>query len=109
MSAGPKCRCGKAMTPSNANIAPELFLCDECCMKENIPATKSKRETPWEIAEKWYRVDEIAIGLSKAGSSEFGALPTLPKDVNSVQFATWLTHQYRLAMAKGIQLGRSEY
>jgi hypothetical protein len=33
-------------------------------------------------------------------------LQAIPRDVFSVEFAEWLCDQYRLAMAKGIQLGR---
>lgn len=61
--------------------------------------------TPWEIAEKWYREEEIARAIQKSGDGDFGSWSAIPKDVHSPEFAKWLTHHYRLAMAKGVQLG----
>lgn len=53
-------------------------------------------KTAWEIAEAWYTEEAI-----------YNSINRVPTDVTSREFARWLTHQYRLAMAKGIQLGRS--
>lgn len=64
------------------------------------------RKTPWEIAEGWYEVDDVYRSLQRAGTDSFGALDKVPSNVQSREFAAWLTHQYRLAMAKGVQLGR---
>lgn len=56
------------------------------------------RRNAYEIAEQWYKESHIAR------SCETSRL--IPRDVSSSEFASWLTEQYRLAMAKGIQFGR---
>ena len=66
----------------------------------------SGRRTPWEIAEAWYDVEGIERAIRNSGTDEPGTWRAVPHDVYSRQFAEWLTQQYRLAMAKGIQLGR---
>ena len=68
---------------------------------------KNMNRTPWQIAEKWYSEQEIseAIANNRKRVAE-GMTEHIPHDVQSEEFAKWLTHQYRLAMAKGIQLGR---
>lgn len=58
-----------------------------------------RRRSPWDIAEEWYGLKDIANGIQQNKHE-------IPADVQSEDFAKWLTHQYRLAMAKGIQLGR---
>ncbi len=65
-----------------------------------------ERRTPWEIAVAWYDEAGIVRAIHESGTGEFGAWDKIPSDVTSAAFAKWLTHQYRLAMAKGIQLGR---
>lgn len=81
------------------------------CIRETsrVPppnSTEHQRRTPWEIAEAWYSEQEIAGGIGRAMSITAESHERLPADVLSPEFAKWLTHQYRLAMAKGIQLGR---
>ena len=56
------------------------------------------RQTPFEIAEKWYRPETVHAGINGSVA--------IPKDVHSVEFSQWLCTQYRLAMAKGIQIER---
>lgn len=56
--------------------------------------------SPMEIAQRWYREDCIIDDLRRKGG--------VPTDVFSHEFAAWLTEQYQLAMAKGIQLARDE-
>jgi len=63
---------------------------------------------PDKIAERWYRADEVAGVLSRSGSGAFGVWVRPPDDVNSQEFAEWLTVQLQRAMAKGIQIGREE-
>jgi len=63
-------------------------------------------KTSWQIAEEWYSVEEIKAALKKAGTSEFGAIDAIPRDVTTDAFAAWITHQYRISMAKGIDIGR---
>ena len=62
--------------------------------------------TPWQIACKWYDADEIHRSI--LGHQRRAALgdmmPPIPADVTSREFAEWLCNEYRLAMAKGIQL-----
>jgi hypothetical protein len=43
-----------------------------------------------------------------ASESPWVFVNPVPKDVSSLEFATWLTEQYRLAMAKGAQLAMIE-
>lgn len=62
-------------------------------------------KTPSQIATEWYTADEVYRGIAMQRSVP-GALPSIPRDVTSREFAEWLTDQYRMAMAKGIQLGR---
>lgn len=69
-------------------------------------------KTPWEFCCEWYKPGEIAwsIARMRAGFGGFAieANNKIPEDVYSPEFAEWLTHQYRLAMNKGIQIGRRE-
>ncbi len=61
--------------------------------------------TALEIAQDWYRVDQIHASIKR----ECEALPptgVIPTDVTSHEFAEWLADQYRLAMARGIMLGK---
>lgn len=68
-------------------------------------------KTAWEFACEWYTPGEIAWSIARHKNG-FGALMIespehrkLPTDVYSQEFAEWLTEQYRLAMAKGIDIG----
>lgn len=61
-------------------------------------------KTPWEFACNWYSPDEIAHSIARARKG-FAMNAKIPTDVYSQEFADWLTEQYRLAMAKGIQIG----
>jgi hypothetical protein len=61
--------------------------------------------TPWEIAEAWYSEEEIVHSIARQRRADFDG-DCIPTDVFGREFAQWLTHQYRLAMSKGIQLGR---
>lgn len=63
------------------------------------------KKTPSQIASEWYTVDEVHRCLL-AVAPERVMSEAVPIDVTSREFAEWLTNQYRLAMAKGIQLGR---
>lgn len=83
------------------NVVPWV-LCTKCGSQD----TRLKREepvvisrSPWAIAEEWYTETQIAMSIQRFDDE-------IPADVRSEAFAKWLTHQYRLAMAKGIQLGR---
>lgn len=63
----------------------------------------NKRRTPWEIAENWYNADQIHHCILNEQR-----LMSIPTDTKSREFAEWLTHECRLAMAKGVQLGRDK-
>lgn len=61
-------------------------------------------KTPWEFACEWYTPDEIAQSIRYRHHSDSSSLK-IPTDIDSQAFAEWLSEQYRLAMAKGIQIG----
>lgn len=52
-----------------------------------------------EIATDWYDVGCVHRSIIA------GTRP-IPDDHQSEEFAKWLTEQYRMSMAKGIQIGR---
>jgi hypothetical protein len=62
-------------------------------------------KTPWEFACNWYTPDEIAYSIAR-NKRGFADNPEVPTDIYSQEFADWLTHQYRLAMRKGIEIGQ---
>jgi hypothetical protein len=66
----------------------------------------------WETACKWYSPDEIHRTIlakqSKPHLLDNWPNEPIPADVTSREFAEWLCDQYRLAMAKGIQLATKE-
>lgn len=64
-------------------------------MKNDVTET---RASPWDIAERWYELTDVTNCVQRSKD--------IPDDVHSAEFARWLTHEYRLAMAKGVQLGR---
>ena len=53
------------------------------------------------IAKEWYQVDDIAHSIKNGHH-------VVPQDTRSIEFAEWLTHQYRLAMCKGFQLAAEQ-
>lgn len=61
-------------------------------------------KTPWEFACGWYIVDEIHRSIQNRHLSGF-VRTEIPSDIESREFAEWLTDQYRLAMRKGIEIG----
>ena len=67
-------------------------------------------KTAWKIAESWYKQDQVKRSLLFRGVRHETRLgdDAVPEDVRSPEFAKWLTNQYRLAMAKGIEIGRRE-
>ena len=69
-----------------------------------LPGGGMKRLDAFEVANDWYQEEHITKAIQNSGSTDFGACDAIPKDVYSNEFAHWLTHQYRLAMMKGIQL-----
>ena len=84
----------------------ECNLAGEVPSHGNPGSMENHRRTPWEIAQSWYGAEDIHRAIQCSGSGEFGAWSQIPANVKSREFAEWLTEQYRLAMAKGIQLGR---
>ena len=65
-------------------------------------------KTAFEIASEWYTVDEVHWSVVEH-KAVLGSSIAVPPDVTSREFAEWLTDQYRLAMAKGIQIGRGQF
>lgn len=62
----------------------------------------------WKTAEDWYNPD--AIFQSIARQKKPLLIEThhrIPTDILSREFSDWLTNQYRLAMAKGIDMANS--
>ena len=68
-------------------------------MKNDNPYSN---KTPFEIACEWYKVGDIRRSIFFS----FDSPNSPPSNVESFEFAEWLTAQYRLAMAKGIEIGR---
>ena len=62
-------------------------------------------KTPWEFACAWYGVYEITHSIRRRSLTDDMDPSFIPKDIDSDEFAAWLTSQYRLAMSKGIEIG----
>lgn len=63
--------------------------------------------SPWDFACGWYQPDEIYRAINRLREPLTGdRSKQIPEDVTSREFAEWLTHQYRLAMNKGIEIGQ---
>ena len=85
-------------------VTKEFHRAQQNHQKHNEP--QPARKTPWQIATDWYKEEEIARSITCQRSQiDFGMDP-IPENVDSSAFARWMTHQYRLAMAKGIELAR---
>jgi len=54
-------------------------------------------KSPWEFACAWYDEEAMVWAVQK--------MLEIPADVQSREFALWLTIQYRIAMSKGITMG----
>ncbi len=61
--------------------------------------------TPTEIAKRWYKAEETQgfLNLCCGGSRR------VPEDVRSFEFAEWLNTEFRVAMRRGIQIGRQKW
>ena len=59
-----------------------------------------KMQSPWELARDLYTVEKTREYLQQRQPDG-----DVPEDVHSEEFAEWLTHQMRLAMARGIMIG----
>lgn len=62
-----------------------------------MPATIDGKPQ-WEFCCEWYRFEEIARSLSRKP----------PPGSNTQEFPEWITHQYRLAMNKGMDLMKDQ-
>lgn len=58
--------------------------------------------TPWEFAESWYDAASIKRSIVRRAPT----YDAVPENVYSDAFAEWLCNEYRLAMSKGIMIGR---
>lgn len=65
---------------------------------------------PWDFACYWYREEAIRQGIQAARdiTSRYHNPELIPQNIDSPEFVSWLTEQYRLAMTKGAQLAISE-
>ena len=91
---------------------PEAFLRALGCLVQQSPTlrmTVRNADGTADVHEQWYDEDSIAHSIQESRSIvSFVEGRQIPTDVYSPEFARWLTHQYRLAMAKGIQIGREQ-
>lgn len=63
-------------------------------------------KSPWDFVCEWYDVESVHSHLNATDPHRTTKYELeIPPDVRSREFAEWLTHQYRLAMNKGIQIG----
>jgi len=65
-------------------------------------------KSSWDKAVRWYNVDEVEIAIKIRLAKPTWALETIPTDASSRAFAVWLTHQYRVAMSKGIEIASEQ-
>jgi len=79
--------------------------CEEPFAPPAEPAAQSGERSSWEIAVGWYEEESISRWLQEI-RDEAGERNKIPRDTRSPEFAKWLTNEYRMAMDKGIQLGR---
>ncbi len=59
-----------------------------------------KTQSPWEFACGWYCVEQTQAYLRERQPDG-----DVPENVQSDEFAKWLTNQMRLSMALGIKVG----
>lgn len=90
----------------------DLDLCDVCYWRKRAEEAKKYRclctlEGGRKIAQEWYSVDEITRRLAKA-NDPLGFEERIPEDIKSVEFAQWLTDEFRHAMMKGIQIAKQK-
>ncbi len=71
---------------------------------ESVKSWQIGGKIPWDFCCEWYGVDEIYESLNR--KNPFPQPVLVPGDVHSREFASWLAHQYRLAMHKGMELAR---
>lgn len=70
---------------------------------------RHRAASDWDFVCGWYRENDIAAAIRRSLEPPFPtAANQIPKDVTSTEFAVWLTHQYRLAMKKGMELKEQE-
>jgi hypothetical protein len=76
-------------------------LKQRCELLEGDVSIEGKR--PWEFCCEWYRPEETHRCIQHRFIDDKNAIPA---NVRSEEFAAFLCEQYRLAMNKGIQIGR---
>lgn len=74
--------------------------CESGGLAGPVADTTQRRRTAWDFVCEWYRSEQIHHSINAIHG------PYIPQDVKSKEFAEFLTDQYRLAMAKGIQIGK---
>lgn len=82
--------------------------CATCAGEGTLPARTEtlNGKTPWEFACEWYRLDDICNSVRRRKLLDDSDPSYIPSEIDSIEFAEWLTLQYRLAMAKGIEIGQ---
>jgi hypothetical protein len=68
---------------------------------------KRKPMNPLETATGWYTEEEIFTFINRKPSVFDDSRQKVPTDVRSIEFAAWMANEYRLAMAKGIQMANN--
>lgn len=63
-------------------------------------------KTPSEFANEWYRENEIHHSIQRRSLTDKNDPSFIPCVIDSPEFSSWLTKQYRFAMAKGIGIGQ---
>lgn len=94
------------------NHAPALIaLAERARDLERLREAVEKPElrSSWRIAEDWYNEANVIAAVQRQDAGAFGERTKIPPDVTSEAFGKYLTHEYRLAMNKGIDLARREY
>ena len=65
-------------------------------------------ESAFDFASRWYNADSVYSYIQRQHDGRPFTMDQpdpMPVNVKSREFANWLTNQYRLAMAKGIEIG----
>lgn len=60
---------------------------------------------PFKFAQDWYTPAQIHRAINRGGDLSV----TVPSNVNSIEFAEWMAHQYALAMHKGMDIVRRSH
>ena len=66
-------------------------------------------QSNWQFCCDWYKPEDIHRSINSRPVASFNRLnEEIPSDAKSMEFAVWLTEQYRLAMNKGMEIMERE-